>query len=108
MYRTSYLVHLPKELHNTPDEHDEDWEEWDHPAGELFNYHMHSQIADWHTFISAKDDAIELLGNTDGCFYHSSADDLRRRSEPGPEPPFPKKFDSDEDDTDEDDIYTLS
>ncbi|KAF5497429.1 hypothetical protein CGCS363_v008682 [Colletotrichum siamense] len=106
MYRTSYLVHLPKELHNTPDEHDEDWEEWHHPAGELFNYHMHSQIADWQTFISAKDDAIELLGNTDGCFYHSSADDLRRRSEPGPEPPFPKKFDSDEDDTDEDDIYT--
>ncbi|CAI0641360.1 unnamed protein product [Colletotrichum noveboracense] len=105
MYKGGSSVHFPKELINRPDEHDEDWEEWDHPDGELFNYHMHLQFADWQIFISAKDDARESLGNTYGCLYYLSADDLRRRSKPGPAPPFPKKFDSDEDDAHRDEEH---
>ncbi|KAF0323525.1 hypothetical protein GQ607_009206 [Colletotrichum asianum] len=105
MYRGFSSVHFPKELINRPDQHDEDWEEWSHPVGKLFNYHMHYQFADWQIFISAMDDARESLGNTYGCLYYLSADDLRRRSKPGPAPPFPKKFESDEDDAHRDEEH---
>ncbi|KAK2038861.1 hypothetical protein LZ31DRAFT_559243 [Colletotrichum somersetense] len=97
LYRGDYSLELEPELSNRPDDHSEDWEDWDAAEGNLLNYHMHLQLGAWQRLISATAAKRQEAKARGGIFLYWLKEDHKRREGPPPQPKHPKIIEKKED-----------
>ncbi|KAK2027316.1 hypothetical protein LX32DRAFT_640998 [Colletotrichum zoysiae] len=98
LYTGDYSLSMGPELSNTPDDHSEDWDDWDAPEDNLLNYHMHLQLGAWQLLISATAAKRQEAKAKGGIFLYSQQEDRKRREEPPPQPKYPKIIEEKEED----------
>lgn len=84
LYRGNDELGLTKEIFNEPDQHCEDWHTWSMPEDNLFNFHMHFQMAKWQQSITATDEARQGVSMKAYRSLYSTKEDYERRLGPPP------------------------